>query len=142
MLRVIISPMNNRYISLFLLVFIMSLMFFSQGCTHHQGPAEITFEDTIIDLGKYPLSKIQKFSYTFRNTGGELLFIDNVIPDCSCISLEYNAHPVAPGEKRSINVTYDSSKKYPGEYDHCIYVMTDAHNGNVNLTFRAVLTYN
>lgn len=113
------------------------LTFLEHSCKHNSGPAEITLEDSVIDLGTYPSTEMRQFSYTFRNTGGEELFIENIIPDCSCIHLDFNSSVVLPGEKRTINVTYDARPEFHGELEHEICIYSNAHNGSKILTFKS-----
>ena len=47
--------------------------------------------------------------YTFENVGGSDLVIYEAIPSCGCATPKYEATPVKPGEKRTVEVTFDSN---------------------------------
>jgi hypothetical protein len=76
-----------------------------------QGKAEITFEKEVLKLGKVKEGEILNFEYPFINTGNEPLLISEIKVACTCTKFDYPKNPIAPGEKSSIKVSFDTHNK-------------------------------
>ena len=62
--------------------------------------AEIRFEKTVIDLGKFGQeTPIQKCAFVFTNTGEADLYIHQIFTSCRCTGKEYPTHAIKPGAK-------------------------------------------
>ena len=46
--------------------------------------------------------------YTITNTGDQPLVLTEVEPDCACSIAQWTKTPIAPGEKGTVNVTFDA----------------------------------
>lgn len=96
------------------------------------GQAEIKFEKLTYDIGKFSESNpIQKCVFTFTNIGNAPLVINQAMATCGCTVPSYTKKPIAPGEKGTINVTYNGKGKYPGHFKKTITVRT---NGKTEMT--------
>lgn len=71
---------------------------------------EMTFEKELIHLGKVKRGDSRKFDFVFTNTGIDPIEID-IISSCDCTTLDWPRKPIKPGQKGTINVTFDSTKK-------------------------------
>lgn len=50
--------------------------------------------------------------FVFENSGTIPLIIQDAKVACSCTKVEFTKVPIAPGQKDSIRVTFDTSEKY------------------------------
>lgn len=97
-----------------------------------QKQADIKFDKTTMDFGKFPESNpVQKCTFTFTNTGNAPLIINQAFASCGCTVPEYTKEPVAPGKSGTINVTYNGKGKFPGYFKKTITIRT---NGKTEMT--------
>ena len=60
------------------------------------------------DFGDLMQGKEVETVFTFKNTGSDSLYIDNVRTACGCTSPEWEDVSVAPGEMGRVTVIYDA----------------------------------
>ena len=97
-----------------------------------QNQAEIKFDKTTQDLGTFSESNpIQKTTFTFTNVGKAPLVINQVVASCGCTVPRYDKRPIAPGQKGSIEITYNGQGKFPGHFKKSITICT---NGKTEMT--------
>ena len=114
----------------YLLITLMLVCAFTYA--NAQKQADIKFDKTTMDLGKFPESNpVQKCTFTFTNTGNAPLVINQAIASCGCTVPEYTKEPVAPGKTGTINVTYNGKGKFPGYFKKTITIRT---NGKTEMT--------
>ena len=114
----------------YLLITLMLVCAFTYA--NAQKQADIKFDKTTMDLGKFPESNpVQKCTFTFTNTGNAPLIINQAITSCGCTVPEYTKEPVAPGKTGTINVTYNGKGKFPGFFKKTITIRT---NGKTEMT--------
>ncbi|TWP30625.1 DUF1573 domain-containing protein [Apibacter muscae] len=81
----------------------------------HQNPVvdtsetEIKFEEEMYDFKDIKKGENATHIFSFTNVGSKPLIITEVKPACGCTTPEYTNTPVAPGQKGSITVTFNSS---------------------------------
>ena len=108
------------------------MLFFAFTYANAQKQADIKFDKTTMDFGKFPESNpVQKCTFTFTNTGNAPLIINQAIASCGCTVPEYTKEPVAPGKTGTINVTYNGKGKFPGYFKKTITIRT---NGKTEMT--------
>jgi hypothetical protein len=89
--------------------------------------ADIEFEKTTIDLGKFGSDNvIQKCHFVFKNTGDADLYIHQILTSCGCTSKEYPKYGIKPGASDTIFITYDGSKKAPKKFRTSITIHSNA----------------
>lgn len=97
-----------------------------------QGQAEIRFDKLTQNFGTFSEAQpVQKTTFTFTNVGQGPLVINQVVASCGCTVPKYDKRPIAPGQKGSIEVTYNGRGKFPGHFKKSITVRT---NGKVEMT--------
>lgn len=69
---------------------------------------------------KHPLT----VQYVITNTGTEPLVLTNVEPDCACTAAQWTQTPIAPGEKGTIDVTFDAEAL--GHFHKSVAIYTNA----------------
>jgi hypothetical protein len=70
---------------------------------------KITWVSESKDLGKVPQGVPVTVMFEFTNTGNAPLIISNVKPACNCTDAKWTKTPVLPGQKGSIEVTFDAA---------------------------------
>ena len=72
--------------------------------------AQISFTQETIDYGKIKKDANGEREFVFKNTGKEPLIITNCVGSCGCTVPVWPKTPIAPGEKASIKVKYDTRR--------------------------------
>ena len=75
--------------------------------------AEISFEKETVDYGSIAKGDDGVREFVFTNTGDQALIIGDVKSSCGCTVPEKPEGPIAPGEKGSIKVKYDTNRVGP-----------------------------
>ena len=89
--------------------------------------AEIKFEKTTIDLGKFGYdTPIRKCAFVFTNTGDADLYIHQIFTSCRCTGKEYPTHAIKPGAQDSIIVIFNGEKSAPRKFRTNITVHSNA----------------
>lgn len=68
----------------------------------------IQWIDSAKNLGKVREGEKIEISYRFKNTGNELLIINNIVVSCGCTVAEKPEAPIAPGAEGAIKATFDT----------------------------------
>lgn len=114
--------------------FAVMLMLVAFACTvsAQKAQAEIKFERTMIDLGKFSeKNPVQSGVFTFTNVGKAPLVINQAVASCGCTIPSYSKAPIMPGQKGTIKVTYNGKGKFPGHFKKTVTVRT---NGVTEMT--------
>ena len=85
----------------------------------------MTFNETIHDFGVINQGDQISHDFVFENTGERELEILKVDVTCGCTTPTYPFLPIAPGDKGTISVTYNSTGKL-GAQKPMITVVTNA----------------
>ena len=64
--------------------------------------------EVTVDVGDIPQGEDFQYTFQYRNTSSDSLWVDNVRVGCGCTATEWADTAVAPGETGSINVTFDA----------------------------------
>ena len=96
--------------------------------------AKIKFDKTSYDFGKFSeVTPVQKCTFTFTNVGNAPLIVNQAVASCGCTVPKYTKKPVAPGEKGTVNVTYNGKGRFPGHFKKTITIRTNGEPGMVRL---------
>ena len=91
--------------------------------TKAENFAEITFDTLRYDFGKFSKDEpVVSCSFAFTNTGTAPLIIHQAFASCGCTVPTYTKEPIKPGERGSIDVTYNGKDKFPGHFQKYITV--------------------
>ena len=108
--------------------------------TKAENFAEITFDTLRYDFGKFSNDEpVVSCSFAFTNTGTAPLIIHQAFASCGCTVPTYTKEPIKPGERGSIDVTYNGKDKFPGHFQKNITVRTNAVNEVVRLTIEGMM---
>jgi hypothetical protein len=103
-----------------ILKFTLLLSLFSVSILRGQNaPAKpmpvMTFDKKFHDFGTIKTGESPTFVFTFTNTGNAPLDIDQV-SGCDCTERDWTRTTIAPGEKGTVTVKYNSSKAEPEDH--------------------------
>lgn len=94
--------------------------------------AEIKFDKLTHDFGTFSESGgVVSCVFTFTNTGGSPLIINQAVASCGCTVPEWTKKPIMPGQKGTIKITYNGKGKFPGHFKKTVTVRT---NGVTEMT--------
>ncbi len=89
---------------------------------------EITWLDTLINIGSIRTTDTAKISFRFKNTGNKPLFVISVQPACGCTVADYSKEPVWVGKEGIINGVFKWNGQ-TGAIRKTIGVRTNTSNG-------------
>ena len=124
----------------FLFVISMALFYVSLSCSQNSkagnvnGAGAIAFDETEYDYGTIPQGSDGTHDFVFQNTGNEPLLLNNVRSSCGCTIPEWPKEPIAPGEKGTIRVSYNT--RITGSFTKSISVYTNANQQPVVLVIK------
>ena len=88
--------------------------------------AKIQFDKSECNFGSFPeTSPVQKCTFTFTNSGDKPLVINQAIASCGCTVPSYPKAPIKPGQKGTIEVTYNGKTKFTGHFKKAITIYTN-----------------
>ena len=88
--------------------------------------AKIQFDKSGYNFGSFPeTSPVQKCTFTFTNSGDKPLVINQAIASCGCTVPSYPKAPIKPGQKGTIEVTYNGKTKFTGHFKKAITIYTN-----------------
>lgn len=102
------------------------------GFSYASAQAEIRFDKVTVNFGTFSeADPVRKTTFTFTNVGNQPLLLNQVVASCGCTVPKYDKRPIAPGQKGSIEVTYNGKGKFPGHFKKSITVRS---NGKIEMT--------
>jgi hypothetical protein len=128
---------------------LLTLLLFGGGCTNQKSTEvsgtvedqtglkpEIGFEKTEHNLGRIVQGEKVGYNFIFTNDGGASLVILDATASCGCTVPKYSKEPIAPGEKGSVEVVFDSSGRM-GNQSKTVTLKTNGKVPVVYLTIKA-----
>lgn len=120
-------------------ILLMMALLFSVTMTFAQ--AKIQFDKLSSNLGTFSeTAPVRKTTFTFTNTGNKPLVINQAVASCGCTIPKYTKTPIKPGEKGTINVTYNGKGKFPGHFKKTITIRTNGVPEMTRLYIEGVMT--
>lgn len=101
----------------------IGILLFLHSCITGKIPA-IKFENPIYNFGEVDQGREVSYTFTYRNTGTDMLEITSVRPTCPCTAPGVYTKEVAPGKTGSILVVFNT-KGYKGYVSKSIKVETN-----------------
>jgi len=101
-----------------------------------EAPPAIEFEQVYYDFGSLRQGERVSYIFEFKNTGGSPLLIKDAFASCGCTVPQYDKEPIAPGDKGSVEVIFDSSGRRGNQYKTVI-IRTNTPQRDVRLTIKA-----
>ena len=72
---------------------------------------EVSIDNVVLDLGRFPMSEKQESGFVLTNTGNNLLVIQDITTSCGCTKVEYSKEPIRPGGTLKVKVIYEAEQK-------------------------------
>ena len=94
----------------------------------------IETEKALIEMGELDWQKSHDAVFTIKNTGNNLLVVDDIDTTCGCTSANYAKRPVGKGENLDITVTIKPKNK--GYFEETITVYCNAENSPIQLKIK------
>jgi hypothetical protein len=73
-----------------------------------QETSPLTFKTTKHSFGKIQQKKPVTVNFTFTNTSGKVVIVENATAECGCTTPEYPKGAIAKGATNQISVTYNA----------------------------------
>lgn len=109
-----------------LIFILLALVSFNLSVVAQEKHAEIKFEQSTYDFGKFTSKDaVQKCTFKFTNVGDVPLVIHQAVASCGCTVPTYTKKPIKPGESGEIKVSYNGAGKFPGHFKKSITVRTN-----------------
>ena len=103
--------------------------------------AKIQFDKSEYNFGSFPeTSPVQKCTFTFTNSGDKPLVINQAIASCGCTVPSYPKAPIKPGQKGTIEVTYNGKTKFTGHFKKAITIYTNGVPETTRIYIEGTLT--
>ncbi len=121
---------------------VLMILFMTIGITmvSAQNQAEFKFDQITINVGTFPASSpVKKGVFTFTNVGNDPLVINEVIASCGCTIPKYDRRPIAPGQKGSIEITYNGQGKFTGHFKKSITIKSNARTEMTRIYIEGVM---
>lgn len=99
-----------------------------------QNEPEFQFESETIDYGKITQGANGVRLFSFTNTGKSPLIISKIVASCGCTVPKKPNDPIMPGEKGSIEVSYDT--KRVGGFSKAITIFSNAKTARKVITIK------
>lgn len=97
---------------------------------------EINFHETDFDFGTISEGDVVQHEFTFTNTGKAPLKVLEARPSCGCTVPSWSKDEIAPGEKGSMMVKFNSRGKH-GKQHKSVRLTTNTKSGSEILRFSA-----
>ena len=111
------------------------------GSSKAENYAEIKFDTLRCNLGIFPeTDAVRKHNFTFTNIGTAPLIINQAFASCGCTVPTFTKDPIKPGDKGSIEITYNGKGLLPGKFSKTITVRSNAKNRIVRLIVEGEMT--
>ena len=99
---------------------------------------KIDFSTLEHNFGKIIQDSILEYKFEFENKGNAPLIINNAVGSCGCAIASYPFIPIAPGEKGSIGVRFNSIGKM-GLQNPTIAVISNSESKKVTLHLKGIV---
>jgi hypothetical protein len=114
------------------LLFMMAVPFISFA------QAKIKFDDAKKNFGFVKKGEKVNLTYQFTNEGNQPLIISEAKAECSCTSVSWTKEPVAPGQKGSVLVVFDTAPTYDRQ-DRIVEVFSNDPKSPNKIRFKGVV---
>ncbi len=107
------------------------------GSGDAEGPLPVmTFDSTLLHLGRISQGSVVERSFHFRNTGQGQLVIADVRGSCGCtVGKDWPRQPIAPGGRGTITVSFDSEGR-EGVQEKTVSVVANTRPPTTVLTIK------
>lgn len=120
-----------------LLFVILSTVAFCAGACETADSVGLVWDKTEHDFGTVSVNAgYITCQYTAVNRSDSTIIILGALSGCGCAVPTYPKDPIAPGEKATVSVTYDTLGRPDGEFEKEIILHTTAPQPTIRLKLR------
>ncbi len=112
------------------MLFLISTTLFSQ--------AQLKFKDLKKNFGFVKKGEVVVIEFEFTNTGNQPAVLTDAKVECSCTTVEFPKHPIAPNQTEKIIVKFDTKSVYDRQ-DRIIEIISNAKNSSQKIRFKGVV---
>jgi len=128
----------RKFANIFLVI-LVGFVFANPTIIDQDQAAKIKFDKTVNDFGEIKKgTKDLTCTFTYTNTGNDMLFISRVKKSCGCTVPVFSKEPIAPGQSATIEIGYTTTD-IVGVFNKKITVFTNAINAAVVLTIKGAV---
>jgi hypothetical protein len=102
------------------------------------GQAKIKFTDAKQSFGFIKKGEKVNLVYEFTNEGNQPLLVTDAKAECSCTSVSWTKEPVAPLQKGSVTVVFDTAPTYDRQ-DRTVEVFSNDPKSPAKIRFKGVV---
>lgn len=121
-----------------LFLFLLNLPLWLAAQNSDVTAPEFQFTKEVLNYGKIEQHTNGNRIFEFTNIGGSPLVIEEIKTSCDCAIPENPTRPIMPGEKGTIEVSYDTSKL--GGFIKQITIFSNAKNPIKRLKIKGFIT--
>lgn len=102
----------------------------------HYDPTQLTeieIGQSTLLLGDVRYDEKKQATFEIKNNGANPLIIKAVQPSCGCTNVKWNKHPVKPGEKTKISITFEPNSL--GKFNKSIDLFCNTSQNLYKLNF-------
>ncbi len=116
-------------------LFVLTFLF---ACLAGFGQARIKFVDAKKNFGFVKKGEKVVLQYKFTNEGNQPLVITETKVECSCTTVKWPKDPIAPGQKATVEVTFDTTSTYDRQ-DRTVEIFSNASSSPAKIRFKGVV---
>lgn len=96
-----------------------------------QITTQVDIAQPSVSMRNFDWEEEQKATFTLKNTGDNLLVIQDVTTSCGCTTVSYDKAPVQPGAETTLEVSYKAER--PGYFNKTLTVYCNVENSPLTL---------
>lgn len=129
-----------RLVNLIMLVFFTLVI----SCNNNAQHDDISWDNKIIDLGKFDYPAKVQMKYVFKNISGHAIMIKKIIPGCDCTIIDgFTSSKIDNKKSGEIKISYDSKKGIIGPFRKDLFVFFEGTKDSVvTLYYTGIVTGN
>lgn len=93
---------------------------------------EISFDKTLINLGKFSINNSQQVVIKLKNIGKSPLVIYDMVSACGCLNSEYEKKPINVGDSTNLRINYNAEER--GVFHKTVHLYCNIINSPVQIT--------
>ncbi|MBA4242090.1 MAG: hypothetical protein C0448_15305 [Sphingobacteriaceae bacterium] len=99
---------------------------------------QLKFKDLKKNFGFVKKGELVIIEFEFVNSGNQPAIITEAKAECSCTTVEFPKHPIAPGQSEKIVVKFDTKSVYDRQ-DRIVEIVSNAKTPSQKIRFKGVV---
>lgn len=89
------------------------------------APAQFEFQKEIHNFGSLKAGEVVSYTFVMTNKGATRFWIDSVHSSCGCITADFQAEAILPGQKTTIEVVFNTEGEWGNQLKSVIIKTLD-----------------